>query len=50
MMSTVTSYNSLKQQYFLACIRDTSSGAYRLYNAFSLGMGDHLQRRSPLEQ
>ncbi len=50
MMSTVIRYNSLEQQYFLACIRDSPSEAYRLYNDFSLGMGDHLQRRSPLEQ
>jgi len=50
MMFTQIRSNSLKQQHFLVFIRDTSSGAYRLYNDFSLGVGDHLQRRSPLEQ
>jgi len=50
MMSTEIRSNSLEQQHFLVFIRDTSFGAYRLYNDFSLGMGDHLQRRTPLEQ
>ena len=50
MMSTEIRSNSLEQQHFPVFIRDTSSGAYRLYNDFPFGMGDHLQRRSPLEQ
>ena len=47
MMFTLIRSNSLKQQHFLVFIRDTSSGAYRLYNDFSSGVGRSSTEKEP---
>ena len=50
MVSTVTHYNSLEQQYFLGRLRNTPSEAHRLYNDPASYRGDTLHRRSPLKR